>query len=148
MAAKSSSVDDARSALRDLLGRGEEVVSVFLEELTGSSSLREELEKTLRRATMARKTVDKNLEAVLGALNLPTRSDYRRLMVELHALQGSIVNLNMKIDRLLATQAAARPPLPSPAVPVAPVVAVARSTAKRKKAASAAKRPVRRRRTA
>ncbi len=104
MAAKSSATEDVRSTLRDLLDRGEEVVSVFLEELTGSTSLREELQKTVRRANLARQTVDKNLEAVLGALNLPTRRDYRRLMEEVHAVQGSITNLNMKVDRLLAAQ--------------------------------------------
>lgn len=94
--------DDARSALRELIDRSEEVVNVFVEELTGSSSLRQELGRTLERANLARKTVDRNLEAVLSALNLPTRRDYQRLVEEIHALQGSIVNLNMKIDRLLA----------------------------------------------
>lgn len=114
---------------------------MFLEELTGSSSLREELEKTVRRATMARKTVDRNLEAVLGALNLPTRSDYRRLMTELHSLQGAIVNVNMKIDRLLAAQAAARlaptvvPPPPAEPPARGKVRTAAKSAARRRKSA-------------
>ncbi len=107
MTPKGSSPDDARSALRELIDRSEEVVNIFVEELTGSSSLRQELEKTLERANLARKTVDRNLEAVLGALNLPTRRDYRRLVDEIHALQGSVVNLNMKMDRLIAATTAA-----------------------------------------
>lgn len=121
MAPKSSATDEVRSTLRDFLDRGEEVVSVFLEEITGSTSLREELGKTVRRATQARKTVDKNLEAVLGALNLPTRRDYKRLVEEVHAVQGAIVNLNMKIDRLLALQTSARPSVaPTPVLAPAP----------------------------
>lgn len=102
MALNSSTQEEVRSALRDLLGRGEEVVNVFLEELTGSSNLREELEKTLRRANRARETVDNNMETVLGALNLPTRRDYKKLVHEIHALQGAVLNLNMKLDRLIA----------------------------------------------
>lgn len=144
MAAKRTARDDALSALRDLLGRGEEVVSVFLEELTGTTSLRQELEKTVKRATMARKTVDKNLEAVLTALNLPTRSDYRRLMEELHSLQGSVVNLNMKIDRLLAAQATHRPAAPPPPMAALPP----RVGDAGDKPRGAAKTPARRRKSA
>lgn len=124
-----------------MLDRGEEVVSVFLEELTGSSSLREELGKTVRRASLARKTVDKNLEAVLGALNLPTRRDYKRLVDEVHAVQGAIVNLNMKIDRLLAAQAAAHTPVAvAPRAPVSPSGAGHSKPAKKRAAAKAAGR--------
>lgn len=102
MTPKRSTLEEPRSTLREIIDRGEEVVSVFVEELTGSASLREELEKTVRRATRARKTVDRNLEAILGALNLPTRRDYAKLREEIHALQGAITNLNMKMDRLIA----------------------------------------------
>jgi len=146
MAPKSSTTDEVRSPLRDFLDRGEEVVSVFLEELTGSSSLREELGKTVRRATQARKTVDKNLEAVLGALNLPTRRDYKRLVEEVHAVQGAIVNLNMKIDRLLALQTAARPPV-APGPVLAPTTHRAAAPAKPTRR-PAAKSTGRRRRSA
>lgn len=97
--------EQQRSALRDIIDRSEEIVSVFVEELTGSGNLREELEKTVRRATRARKTVDRNLEALLGALNLPTRRDYAKLIEEIHSLQGAITNLNMKMDRLIASSA-------------------------------------------
>lgn len=116
MTPKRSTLEDTRSTLRDIIDRGEEVMSVFVEELTGSTSLREELEKTLRRATRARKTVDRNVEAVLGALNLPTRRDYTKLVEEIHSLQGAITNLNMKVDRLIATvtrNAESAPPNPS-----------------------------------
>ena len=110
MSSKSSASEEVRSAITELLGRGEEVVNVFVEELTGSSSLRRELSKTLRRATRAKEAVDKNVEVLLGALNLPTRRDYSQLVEELHTLQGAVVNLNMKMDRLLAMQTAAQSP--------------------------------------
>jgi hypothetical protein len=112
MTPKRSALDETRSTLREIIDRGEEVVSVFVEELTGSASLREELEKTVRRATRARKTVDRNLEALLGALNLPTRRDYAKLLAEIHSLQGAIVNLNMKMDRLIAVSSRVAEPAP------------------------------------
>ncbi len=138
MTPKGPPPDDTRSALRELIDRSEEVVGVFVEELTGSSNLRQELGKTLERANLARKTVDRNLEAVLGALNLPTRRDYMRLVEEIHALQGSIVNLNMKMDRLLAAQAAAMAAGPKPAADAAGVPNAARA-ARSKTTASAAR---------
>ena len=39
-----------------------------------------------------------------AALNVPSRADYNRLLAKIEALQGSLVNLSMKLDRLLAHQ--------------------------------------------
>lgn len=116
--------------MRDIIDRGEEVVSVFVEELTGSTSLREELEKTLRRANRARKTVDRNVEAVMGALNLPTRRDYTKLLDEIHSLQGAITNLNMKMDRLIATATrSAESAMPKPLIKSDPATSSPEGTA-------------------
>jgi hypothetical protein len=46
--------------------------------------------------------VDRNIERFLGALNLPSRADYAKLVSKIEAMQGSLVNLNIKLDRLLA----------------------------------------------
>jgi hypothetical protein len=35
-------------------------------------------------------------------LNLPSKADYNRLLAKIESLQGSLVNLNIKLDRLLA----------------------------------------------
>jgi hypothetical protein len=48
--------------------------------------------------------MDKNVEVLLHFLNLPSRADYNKLAGKLEHLQGSLVNLNMKLDRLLAAQ--------------------------------------------
>ena len=37
-------------------------------------------------------------------MNLPSRANYNKLLVKIEHLQGSLVNLNMKLDRLLAAQ--------------------------------------------
>lgn len=96
--------------LSGLFERGEEVMGVFLEELGRNPKVREQLGKTFERAVDAKRTVDKNMQAVLSVLNLPSRADYSRILSKIEALQGSIVNLSMKVDRLVAQQ-------PAPAKP-------------------------------
>jgi polyhydroxyalkanoate synthesis regulator phasin len=104
MPSKSSAREDARSVIARLYERGEEAVGVFVEELLGNKRVREELGKTLGRAADAKKRVDKNMQAVLSLLNLPSRGDLHRLQTKIEALQGSMVNLSIKLDRLLAAQ--------------------------------------------
>jgi hypothetical protein len=45
---------------------------------------------------------------VLALLNMPSRADVNRLVTKLEAIQGNLVNLNLKVDRLLATRAPRR----------------------------------------
>jgi hypothetical protein len=104
MASKPSPRNEARSMLSGLLERGEEVVGVFLEELGRSPRVREQLGKTVERAVDAKRRVDRTTQTVLSALNVPSRADYNRLLAKLEALQGSLVNLSMKVDRVLAHQ--------------------------------------------
>ena len=118
MSAKPSARNEARSLLSGLYERGEEVVGVFLEELGKNPRVREQLGKTVERAVDAKRRVDRTAQTVLSALNVPSRADYNRLLAKIEALQGSIVNLGMKLDRLLAHQQdAARPQAPRPAAP-------------------------------
>ena len=119
MASKTSAADELRSAVGGILERGEEVVGVFLDELLENLHVRDEISKTVRRAAGARKRVEGNIESILTLLSVPTRSDYKHLLRRIDELQGSLVNINVKLDRLLAERAAP-PPLPAPgAKPVA-----------------------------
>ena len=52
--------------------------------------------------------IDRNIQTVLGLLNLPSRGDLNKLATKLEALQGSLTNLNLKVDKLLAAQARER----------------------------------------
>jgi hypothetical protein len=40
---------------------------------------------------------------------LPSKSDYKKLATKIEALQGSLVNLSIKLDRILAAQKDAEP---------------------------------------
>lgn len=102
--------------LANLVDRGEEVFAVFVEELGRNPNVRKQLGKTLERAVDAKRAVDKNMQTVLSMLNVPSRADFHRVMTKIEALQGSIVNLSMKVDRLVAAQEAkSHHPAPAPA---------------------------------
>lgn len=104
MTSKSSARAEAQNMIARLFERGEEVVGVFLEELVGNRSVTDQLGKTVGRAAGAKKRVDQNMQALLSLLNVPSRADYQRLLTKIEGLQGSMVNLNMKLDRLIAAQ--------------------------------------------
>lgn len=107
MRSQTSPSSELRSFLIGLIERGEDVVQVLREDLLASPGA--QLSKTAGRAAEAKKRVDENIQLVLSALSLPSRADYQRLSAKVDALQGSLVNVGMKLDRLLAAQAAAPP---------------------------------------
>lgn len=41
---------------------------------------------------------------MLGLLNVPSRADFAKLLTKLEVIQGTLVNLNIKVDRLLAAE--------------------------------------------
>jgi hypothetical protein len=90
------------NVLQWLYERGEETVGQVLEDLLGRPGVSDGLSKAARRAAKAKGRLDRNVETLLHLLNLPSRADYHKLLVKLETLQGSLVNLNMKVDRLLA----------------------------------------------
>lgn len=58
----------------------------------------------IQKAVETKGRVDRNVETVLGLLNLPSRGDLQRLQTKLDVLQGTLTNLSMKVDRLLDAQ--------------------------------------------
>jgi len=82
---------------------GEEKLGRFAEDLLSTPHVAEAFSAALRRAFETKGRVDRNVQTVLGLLNLPSRADLTRLLNKLEAIQGSLVNLNLKVDRLLAT---------------------------------------------
>ena len=48
------------------------------------------------------------MQTLLALLNIPSRADIRKLQSKIESLQGSLVNLNLKVDRLLAERAPRR----------------------------------------
>ena len=102
MAAKTAK--HSQTLLDWLLEQGGTTVAQVLDELLSRPAMSDGVAQVAHRAVKTKGRVDKNLETLLHLMNLPSRTDYDRLRLKIDHLQGSLVNLNMKLDRLLAAQ--------------------------------------------
>jgi hypothetical protein len=117
-----------KTFLEKLYEAGEEGFARFAKDLLSHPKFSETMERALRNAAATKGVVDRNVEVVLGMLNVPSKADYNKLLAKVETVQGTLVNLNIKLDRLLATLATqekavkpARRKGKRPKVPVAPV---------------------------
>ncbi len=88
--------------LKRLYGLGEERLGRLAEELLSNPRVADAFSAALQKAFETKGRVDRNIQTVLALLNVPSRADLNRLVTKLEALQGALVNLNLKVDRLLA----------------------------------------------
>jgi hypothetical protein len=98
---------------------GEARLLQFAEELLSNPKMAEAFSSALQSAAKTKGQVDKNMQMVLGLLGLPSKADYNRLLSKIEALQGSLVNLNIKVDRLLAERDRPKPRRSRPTKPEA-----------------------------
>jgi hypothetical protein len=128
-------VESDTHILKRLYGFGEERLGRFAEELLSNPRVADAFSVALRRAFETKGRVDRNMQTVLALLNLPSRADLNRLLTKLEAIQGSLVNLNLKVDRLMATRTPRRRSTRKPAGGTRPTVAVLTTQASRRAAA-------------
>ncbi len=81
---------------------GETRLVQLADELLANPRMAETFSGALQRAARTKGQVDRNMQMLLGLLNMPSKADYNRLLSKIESLQGSLVNLNIKLDRLLA----------------------------------------------
>jgi hypothetical protein len=94
--------------LKRLYGLGEEALGRLAEEMLSNPRVAEGFSRALQKAFDTKGRVDRNMQTVLGLLNLPSRADVSRILTKLEAIQGSLVNLNLKVDRLMGERARPR----------------------------------------
>ena len=58
--------------------------------------------------TLAHLVRDLNVDAVLRLLNVPSRAEHEQVLDRLAEMQGRLLNVSLKLDRLLAAHAAAK----------------------------------------
>jgi polyhydroxyalkanoate synthesis regulator phasin len=120
--------DDVRNLFQRIRELGEEQLNRVFDDVMSSPRFADIVGKTLHQAMSTKGTVDRNMQTILSLLNLPSKADYKKLATKVEALQGSLVTLNIKLDRILAQQQpkgakrAARPKAKAkrPAASVAP----------------------------
>lgn len=93
---------EEKSLFEKLYEASEEQAARFAKEVASHPSFASVIEKALHNAMGAKGKIDKNVNQFLGLLNIPSKSDYNKLLAKMETIQGSLVNLNIKIDRLIA----------------------------------------------
>ena len=103
---------DDRNVFQRLREMGEEQLNRVLEEMMSSPRFADILGKTIQQAMATKGSMDRNMQTILSLFNLPSKADYKKLSTKIEALQGSLVNLNIKLDRLLASLEAKKRSVP------------------------------------
>ena len=86
-----------------MYGLGEEGFARLAGAVLVSPRVAEAFSWGLQRALETKGRLDRNMQMLLGLFNLPSQKDVNRLLTKIETIQGSLVNLNLKVDRLLAS---------------------------------------------
>jgi hypothetical protein len=93
---------DAESIISKLRQVSEEGLGSVMGELMANERMRKGLGRAGERLMANKGVFDRNVETVLDFVNIPSKRDIRELKSRLDTLSSQLVNLSMKIDRMLA----------------------------------------------
>ncbi len=93
---------EAESLVSRLRQMSEEGVASFFNEAMANDGMRRAIGKAGERFLENKGRFDRNIETFLDFVNIPSKRDVRELKARLDHLNGQLVNLNMKLDRLMA----------------------------------------------
>ena len=93
---------DAESLMSKLRQMSEEGVATFFKEVMANEGLRRTLGRAGESFFSNKQNFDRNIETILDFVSLPSKRDVRELKARLDHLNGQLVNLSIKIDRMLA----------------------------------------------
>jgi polyhydroxyalkanoate synthesis regulator phasin len=95
---------DPDNLISKLRAMGEEGLSTFFNEVMSNDRLRSRFGQAGERFMANKQAFDRNVETVLDFVNIPTKKDVRDLKQRLDHLSSQLLNLNIKLDRILATE--------------------------------------------
>ena len=93
---------DAESLMSKLRQMSEEGVASFFTEVMANENLRRMLGRAGESFFNNKQSFDRNVETILDFVSIPSKRDIRELKSRLDHLNGQLVNLSIKIDRMLA----------------------------------------------
>ena len=93
---------DAESIISKLRQMSEEGLGSVVNEFMANQRMRKKLGRAGERLMANKQVFDRNVETVLDFVNIPSKRDIRELKSRLDTLSSQLVNLSMKIDRMLA----------------------------------------------
>ena len=101
---------DTDSLMSKLRQMSEEGVASFFSEVMANDGLRRTLGRAGESFFSNKQSFDRNIETILDFVNIPSKRDVRELKARLDHLNGQLVNLSIKIDRMLAERPAKSAP--------------------------------------
>jgi hypothetical protein len=102
---------DAESLMSKLRQMSEEGVATFFKEVMANEGLRRTLGRAGESFFSNKQSFDRNIETILDFVSVPSKRDVRELKSRLDHLNGQLVNLSIKVDRMLAeSQPKSAPP--------------------------------------
>ncbi|HTY55490.1 MAG TPA: hypothetical protein VMB26_09835 [Candidatus Binataceae bacterium] len=93
---------DAEDLMTKLLQMSEEGLAAFFGEAIKNDGMRRALGRAGERFLANKSRFDRNVETLLDFVSIPSKRDIRELKARLDHLNGQVVNLSMKLDRMLA----------------------------------------------
>jgi polyhydroxyalkanoate synthesis regulator phasin len=93
---------EVESLIDKLRHLSEEGAASFFSEVMANEGLRKRLGRAGQSLLANKQSFDRNVETVLDFVNIPSKRDVRELKTRLDHLNGQLVNLSMKVDRMLA----------------------------------------------
>ena len=102
---------EQHSIFDKLYEASEEGINRFLKELLSNPTVAAVAKQALKNAAVTKGKLDRGVDSFLLLFNLPSKDDYNKLLAKIETVQGSLVNVNMKLDRLLAEQNKQKKPI-------------------------------------
>jgi polyhydroxyalkanoate synthesis regulator phasin len=101
---------DAEKLISALRRMSEEGAASFFSEVMANDGLRRALARAGERFIDNKGRFDRSVETLLDFVNVPSKRDIRELKARLDHLNGQLLNLNIKLDRMVNdTPKASRP---------------------------------------
>jgi len=92
---------DDDNLVKKLRQISEEGITGFFNEIMSNERMRSRLGRAGERFMANKKSFDRNLEQVLDFVNIPSKRDVRDLKARLDHLSAQLLNLSIKLDRIL-----------------------------------------------
>jgi polyhydroxyalkanoate synthesis regulator phasin len=100
---------DAEKLISMLRRMSEEGAASFFSEVMSNAALRRALGRAGERFIDNKGRFDRSVETLLDFVNVPSKRDIRELKARLDHLNGQLLNLNIKLDRMMREPKAPRP---------------------------------------
>ena len=90
------------SLFQKLKSKGGQKITEITNEILSNPRFASALGKAIQLAMETKGKIDKNIQTILGAMNVPTRDDYDKLAERISALSKTVSELELRVEKLLS----------------------------------------------